>query len=377
MSTRSIRRDFKSTDFEETKALITWNAITEPGDRVAGKLIADFGAQLALEKFLKRTYLGQDYEQAYQRWESRYHPKLADEKIALARKHDLKLLTPSDSSWPLALTDLGVHQPVLLWYRGNPENFSALNKSVGVVGSRNASHYGQRITAELVSTLVAEDATVVSGGALGIDSVAHRATLGLNGVTVAFMAGSLDKPYPAANFQLFDEISHSGLLLSEMVPGSNPTRWRFLQRNRLIAAVSNALVVTEAGLRSGSINTVNHAAELDRPIYAIPGPITSPSSAGCNALIRDQLAGILVDVSELPQELGWRPVQLSKTDSMGSLELRALDALTGKAQHFENIRSLSGLTSIELRVALGGLQLLGLAHGLGDQTWRKINPQRT
>ena len=344
---------------------------------MAGKLIADFGAQLALEKFLKRTYLGQDYEQAYQRWESRYHPKLADEKIALAQKHDLKLLTPSDSSWPLALTDLGVHQPALLWYRGNPENFSALNKSVGVVGSRNASHYGQRITAELVSTLVAEDATVVSGGALGIDSVAHRATLGLNGVTVAFMAGSLDKPYPAANFQLFDEISHSGLLLSEMVPGSNPTRWRFLQRNRLIAAVSNALVVTEAGLRSGSINTVNHAAELDRPIYAIPGPITSPSSAGCNALIRDQLAGILVDVSELPQELGWRPVQLSKTDSMGSLELRALDALTGKAQHFEDIRSLSGLTSIELRVALGGLQLLGLAHGLGDQTWRKINPQRT
>ena len=344
---------------------------------MAGKLIADFGAQLALEKFLKRTYLGQDYEQAYQRWESRYHPKLADEKIELAQKHDLKLLTPSDSSWPLALTDLGVHQPALLWYRGNPENFSALNKSVGVVGSRNASHYGQRITAELVSTLVAEDATVVSGGALGIDSVAHRATLGLNGVTVAFMAGSLDKPYPAANFQLFDEISHSGLLLSEMVPGSNPTRWRFLQRNRLIAAVSNALVVTEAGLRSGSINTVNHAAELDRPIYAIPGPITSPSSAGCNALIRDQLAGILVDVSELPQELGWRPVQLSKTDSMGSLELRALDALTGKAQHFENIRSLSGLTSIELRVALGGLQLLGLAHGLGDQTWRKINPQRT
>ncbi|MFM5951553.1 MAG: DNA-processing protein DprA, partial [Micrococcales bacterium] len=269
------------------------------------------------------------------------------------------------------------HQPVLLWYRGNPENFSALNKSVGVVGSRNASHYGQRITAELVSTAVAENATVVSGGALGIDSVAHRATLGLNGVTVAFMAGSLDKPYPAANLQLFDEISHSGLLLSEMVPGSNPTRWRFLQRNRLIAAVSNALVVTEAGLRSGSINTVNHAAELDRPIYAIPGPITSPSSAGCNALIRDQLADILVDVSELPEELGWRPIQLSKTDSMGSLELRALDALTGKAQHFEEIRSLSGLTSIELRVALGGLQLLGLAHGLGDQTWRKINPQRT
>mgnify|MGYP000001607683 FL=1 len=371
--TNSIRSDFTETDFNEVKARITWNAIIEPGDRSAGQLIAEHGSIGALDAFLNRTDFGPEYLSAYERWNPRYHSELANERIALAKKHDLKLLVPTDELWPAALRDLEAHEPILFWYRGDPAHFRRLEKSIGVVGSRNSSHYGQRVTSDLATVLVDENAAVVSGGALGIDSVAHRTTLALGGVTAAFMAGSLDLPYPAANYSLFDQIAHTGLLLSEMSPGSNPTRWRFLQRNRLIAAVTNALVVTEAGLRSGSINTVNHATELERPIFAVPGPITSPSSAGCNRLIRDQMANLLVEVSDLPLELNWRKSIVETSHSLGSLELRAFDALGFKAQSFEQLVVATGLSVGELRIALGGLQLAGVAKCVENRHWSRNN----
>lgn len=371
MTTQSIRRDFTETDFETAKSLITWNALVEPGDRIASQLIGEVGPIDALRALRSKAKLGEDYERAYERWAPRDLPLLAETKIALAKKHDLKLLLPSDETWPQGFRDLGLHSPLLLWYRGNSKHFEWLNKAIGVVGSRNASHYGQRITADLVEVLAQEEAVVVSGGALGIDSVAHRVAIGLKGRTIAFMAGSLDLPYPAANLNLFNEISHHGLLLSEMSPGSNPTRWRFLQRNRLIAASANAVVVTEAGLRSGSINTVNHAGELGRPVFAIPGPITSPSSAGCNRLIRDLQVQLLMDVGDLPAELGWRETKLNPQNSIGVLELRALDALGKAGKSFAELRHATGMSETELRIALGGLKLVGLCALSESGSWQR------
>lgn len=371
MKNPSIRRDFADTDFDAAKALVIWNALVEPGDRIAGELIQGLGAEAALDAFLQRRDLGESAQKAFERWAPRFRDGLFEEKLQLAQKHDLKLLLPSDSEWPNGLHGLGAHSPLLIWYRGNLEHFANLGRKVGVVGSRNATHYGQRITSDLISVLVEEKAAVISGGALGIDAVAHRAALRLNGLTLAFMAGSLDSLYPAANFELFDAIGHHGLLLSELSPGSRPTRWRFLQRNRLIAALSDAAVVTEAGWRSGSINTVNHACELSRPVFAVPGPITSPASAGCNRLIRDGQANLLLDVSDLPSELGWRSNTLFDVDSLGSLEVRALDALTGRPQATDKLLVESGLSIEELRIALGSLKLLGLAESVADGFWKR------
>ena len=370
MSSKSIRRDFAETDFESAKALITWNALVEPGDRVAGELIRTYGPVVALEAFTSKRELGQEVQEAFARWEPRYSKTLADQKIAEAKKNDLKLLLPTDNLWPSALNDLGNHSPLLLWYRGNAEHLESLSRSVGIVGSRNASQYGHRVTSDLTALLVGEQAAVISGGALGIDSVAHRTALSLKGLTVAFMAGALDCPYPVGNLELFDQISHSGLLLSEMSPGARPTRWRFLQRNRLIAALSSATVVTEAGWRSGSINTANHALELGRPVFAIPGPITSPASAGCNRLIRDSQAAILLDLADLPVELGWHQDSAVALAGLGSLELRALDALVPEFQTIEQLLVASGLALSELRVALGALKLLGKVESDGSGAWR-------
>lgn len=370
MSSQSIRRDFSETDFESARALITWNALVEPGDRVAGQLIRNLGPVGALKAFISKAAADQETKDAFDRWEPRYSKSLADEKIAEARRFDLKLLLPSDSRWPSALNDLGNHAPLLLWYRGNAEHLDDLQRSIGIVGSRNATHYGQRVTSDLAAVLVREQVVIISGGALGIDSIAHRTAINLKGLTFAFMAGALNCLYPSGNLELFDQISHSGLLLSEMSPGAKPTRWRFLQRNRLIAALASATVVTEAGWRSGSINTVNHAIELGRPVFAVPGPVTSPASAGCNRLIRDSQASLLLELADLPVELGWHGDTPLELEGLGVFELRALDAMTSKYQSIDQLLVASGLALSELRVALGELRLAGKIESDGTGGWR-------
>ena len=378
MSLEKLRREFASSDMAELKARITWNLLVEPGDRIAGALIAEFGAVGALEKFLTRNSNeieavdSKSIAEAFERWTPRYSVDLTESKISEAGHHDLKVVIPSDELWPERLNDLGAHRPVLLWYRGCVERFQDLSRAVGVIGSRNATAYGQRVTYDVAETLAREHAAVVSGGALGVDAIAHRATIQCGGVTVGFMAGSLDNPYPSANLDLFEKISHGGLLLSEMTPGSRPTRWRFLQRNRLIAALSEALVVTEAGWRSGSINTVNHAGDLGRTVFAVPGPITNPASAGCNRLILDQKAQLLLDVQDLPQELGWRTYSSEGKQPLGQLELRVLDALGRRPLPVETVLRLVGITASELKMSLGELLLLNLVERTSTGEWRKL-----
>lgn len=369
MTSRSIRRDFAETNFKEVKALIAWNAIAEPGDRLAKQIVREFGASKALTIFEDTQDFGEEYRSALERWKPRFSKRLADFKIELAQKHDLKLLVPSDPNWPEQLNDLQLHAPLLLWYRGSVELFSKLDRVVAVVGSRNVTHYGQRITNDLVRELVHENAAIISGGAVGVDAIAHQSALSSGGLTLAFMAGSLDNPYPSGNLGLFEQIAHEGLLCSEMSPGSKPTRWRFLQRNRLIAAISQQVVVTEAGWRSGSINTVNHALELNRAVFAIPGPITSPASAGCNRLIRDGMASLLLDVSELRADFNWQEAETSGS-ALGLLEVRLLDALNRREKPFEELLVETGLAATELKMALGSLNLLGLALA-GEGGWKR------
>jgi DNA processing protein len=373
----SIRRDFQITDEDDLRSRVIWHALVEPGDRIAGSLRIELGSSVALQKFLDNdtsstNHLStEELAVAYERWRPRYYVGMAEAIIARAKGLDIQVLLPSDSDWPTRLNDLSTFSPALLWYRGHLDSFSKLERTLGIVGSRVVSGYGQKITAQVAALAVNEGATVVSGGALGVDAVAHRASLSQSGTTVAVMAGSLDNLYPAGNWQLFDEIGSRGLLISEMVPGSKPTRWRFLQRNRLIAALSEAVVVTEAGWRSGSINTVNHANELGRQVFAIPGPITSPTSAGCNRIIREQLAEILIDVDDLPVAIGWRGARAENLDILGSLEKRLLDFMDKRGLDLYTLAQQSGLSIKEAKIALGGLQLAGLVEQQDAKSWKR------
>ena len=183
-------------------------------------------------------------------------------------------------------SDLGLHQPYMLWVAGEVEALEL--EYAAVIGTRNPSERGVKNAAKVVSSL---GMPVVSGGAKGIDAAAHRAALDLGVPTIAFMAGGIDRAYPMENWDLFHQMVRSGgALVSELAPGSSPSRFRFLQRNRLIAATGNFTVVVEAGYRSGSKNTANHARGLGRDVFAIAGGWSDKSSQGCNAMITEGLA---------------------------------------------------------------------------------------
>lgn len=225
---------------------------------------------------------------------------------------------------------------------------------------------------EASAGLVDRGYTIVSGAAYGIDGMAHRAALASSGQTIAVLAGGVDRFYPSGHEALLTRIVEEGAVVSELPCGAAPTKWRFLQRNRLIAAMSQATIVLEAGWRSGSLNTAGHAAALGRPLGAVPGPVTSAASAGCHRLIREFDAVCVTNADEMAQlaPLTGRDsgaMAMSEGESQvqgqgtGSAEnVRILDALsTRSARPVDDIAARAGLSIASVQAALGVMQLEG------------------
>jgi len=208
------------------------------------------------------------------------------------------LLTPEDIDWPVSLNDLAA-PPIALLIKGQREYLPNLIDSISIVGTRNPTPYGRRIAEDFGAGVADHEWAVVSGGAIGIDAAAHNGCLVGEGVTVAVLGGGFNKNYPAVHEKLFAEISESGLLISEVMPDVPAIPHRFLTRNRLIASLSKATVVVEAAFRSGSLRTARDAAEIFRPVMAVPGPINSPTSEGCHRLIAERVAELVSSVSEV------------------------------------------------------------------------------
>jgi DNA processing protein len=219
------------------------------------------------------------------------------ERIKLLESLGGEVITPEEDGWPEALNDLPA-PPILLMVKGDREALSL--KSLAIVGTRNPTSYGSRIASEFAAGFVDREWAIVSGGAYGIDSAAHKGALVAEGITIAVTASGLDSPYPAGNQKLFEEIVENGAIVTEYLPGSIARPHRFLVRNRLIAALSKGTLVVEAAFRSGSLRTARDAAELLRPVMAIPGPINAPTSEGCHRLIGERSAEL---VSSIPDAL--------------------------------------------------------------------------
>lgn len=205
------------------------------------------------------------------------------------------VIIPEDPEWPELLNSLEV-PPVLLIVKGNPSLFAM--RSLAIVGTRNPTPYGLRIASDFAAGFADREWGIVSGGAYGIDSAAHKGALVAEGVTIAVTASGLDSPYPAGNQRLFDEIIENGAIVTEYLPGVSARPHRFLVRNRLIAALSRGTLVVEAAFRSGSLRTARDAAELMKPVMAIPGPINAPTSDGCHRLIGERSAEIVTSVAD-------------------------------------------------------------------------------
>lgn len=387
--------DVSDSDLQDYFAAISWSVICEPGDGFAGFLVSALGASGALETELHglnsaqvrarvlQSGINADeldmfgvFEKAHlvarERWQPRLSLELVRAAISGIKKVRGSVLTSSSPFWPEQLNDLGFHAPMALWVRGSFASLEALQKSVAIVGSRGATTYGEQSTDAMVSALVPKGFSIVSGGAYGIDGVAHKSTLAMQGNTVAVMAGGVDRLYPTGNSDLLKRITQTGAVASELPPGAIPTKWRFLQRNRLIAALAQSTLVVEANWRSGALNTVSHSERLEREVFAIPGPISSPKSAGTNKLIADGRAQLVLDGEDLLDRLGVQKKSISAVElaGLGAIEVRVMDAIGFNSLEIAEICSAAGLTRDEARFGLANLELDGILLRR-DNTWMR------
>jgi DNA processing protein len=346
--------------------------VIEPGDRMAGalsrvlgklelfSLLIDGLETTAVVAALNEAESVDTFTQSFGDLEStlsdsrqRWLPRLSKSRLThlflTSKALGLSLVTPGHPYWPAGLDDLQDSTPAMLFVEGQGSRLSGLENGVSIVGSRACTLYGKQVTSRLVGQLFTAKRPTVSGGAIGIDFWAHQASVDLNLPTIAVMAGGLDRKYPRENFPLFEKIKAHGAIVSELPPGVAPTRWRFLQRNRLIAALTRTTVVVEAGNRSGSIRTANNALELDRELYAVPGSVLSLTSSGTNSLIADGKAQAL---HNLPL-FATGNQDLLPEDPESPLAKRARDAIReiGYPTRPE-IAKVAGLTRAELSIAL-------------------------
>ena len=380
--------------------------VAEPGDGVLGRVIAAIGAAAAADALLAgasaERLAGEvgaaggdlderEAESGLARWLPRLDHGDFVRSLTQAARVGARLIVPGDACWPHGIDELGVHAPIGLWVRGRPDALDGSVPTIALVGARAATGYGEHVAMESSAGLVDRGFAIVSGGAYGIDGMAHRAALASDGTTIAFLAGGVDRFYPLGHESLLSRIAQTGAVVSELPCGAAPTKWRFLQRNRLIAAASEATVVLEAGIRSGSLNTAGHAAALGRPLGAVPGPVTSPASAGCHRLLREFDAVCVVDADQMA-ELAGRGVRQSANPRQPSADegdeaggsrraiaaapapdarsvgsdpdgTRILDAMsTRRPRELPEVARRAGLTVIEAMAALGRLEAEGVVE---------------
>ena len=275
----------------EWRAHLALFSAIEGGHIYWSRQIRDFGALNVYEHLVNEIYDPVKYRKLIDRVRSVNIEEIED----ILEKAGSVFIIPSTLEWPTSLNDLST-TPIGLVVKGDLSVLS--ERSLAIVGTRNPTPYGLRIAGDFAAGFVDREWSIVSGGAYGIDSAAHKGALIAEGRTIAVLAAGVDVAYPAGNARLFAEIAENGALVSEVLPGSHAIPSRFLTRNRIIAALSQATLVVEAAFRSGSLRTARDAAELMRPVMAIPGPINAPTSEGCHRLIGERAAEIVTSVAD-------------------------------------------------------------------------------
>lgn len=348
--------------------------VAEPPCPELANLVADLGPVEAAE----RVRRGDVREPLKQKTAARREQDCTKADLDVLARMGGRLVTAFDDEWPLLdfMMFDGIdhgkrpqgHAPLVLWAVGPVGVAEVVSRAAAIVGTRAATAYGEHVAADLAAGLALRDVAVVSGGAFGIDGTAHRATLASDGVTVAVVAGGVDVPYPAGHAGLLSRIRADGLVLSEYPPGARPTRTRFLTRNRLVAALSRATVVVEAGARSGAANTAAWARALGRNVCAVPGPVTSGASVGCHRLLRDGDAMLVTRADEVVELVGCigelAPVEVSPSsplDGLTDTERRVYDALPKRgARSADEVAIAAGIPAQQVVGPLAMLEVAGL-----------------
>ncbi|MGZ4614995.1 MAG: DNA-processing protein DprA [Actinomycetes bacterium] len=366
------------TDDQRARAALS--RLTEPDDPGLGALVASHGA----EQVLAQIVSGELPSARVASYQARLPALDVDADLERAARFGARLLTPGCDDWPTVLDDLGPRRPLALWVSGGGRLGRLSGRAVAVVGARACTAYGEHVAAELAAGLCDRGWTVVSGAAFGIDAAAHRGALAVDGSTVAVLACGVDVVYPSAHGRLLSGIRDGGVVVSELPPGCRPTKSRFLGRNRVIAALGRGTVVVEAALRSGAMNTAGHAASLSREVMAVPGPVTSPMSAGCHELVRSAAASLVTDAADIVDLVGEMgadaaPLRRGETrphDGLDEVALRVLDALPVRQRAGpSSVARVAGLDVATVLRTLAVLSVRGLAES-AEGTWRRAPAPR-
>lgn len=345
---------------QERRALVALARLAEPPSEGLVRLVQASGAHTVLTGIASGRLTGapegrgvshqQEVDQLA-RWRARLSQADVDRDLRLAARVGARFVVPGDPEWPAQVEVLGSKRPLGLWVRGQGSLAEVTRRSVAVVGARASTPYGEHVASDLSASLVQRGWPVVSGAAFGIDAAAHRGALAAGGPTVAVLACGVDLAYPRAHEGLLAGIARAGLLVSEYSPGTPVTRGRFLERNRLLAALSTGTVLVEAGLRSGARSTVKHARSVNRPVLVVPGPVTSPASAGCHEELRGLGEAVLVtDADDVLEVLG----PLLEVDTRRRGPDRPLDVLDVDGLSVYDAMPLAGAVAVdELAVSTG------------------------
>ncbi|MGB6181375.1 MAG: DNA-processing protein DprA [Rhodococcus sp. (in: high G+C Gram-positive bacteria)] len=387
----------ESTDPER----VAWayvSTVAQGPSRAIEELIASRGVVDAAASMR----IGDVPKPVWNRISARAHLDTAQQNLDAVASVGGRLVVPSDDEWPawrfLGYENRGYENrgyagpnldtkdgggPLALWVVGSAPVRELADRAVAVVGTRAATSYGEHVTAEIAGDLAVDGWTVVSGGAYGIDGAAHRAALGVGGRTVAVLACGVDRAYPAGHARLLRQIADSGAVISEYAPGTMPARYRFLARNRVVAALSDGVVIVEAGWRSGARNTASWARSLGRPVMAVPGPVTSASSTGCHRMIRENEARLVTGARDVAAEVGVMGTGADDDDVQDSLfgkdvdrlpatPARVLDAFPASgARSVQELSVDSGVPVSAVRSALVVLEIEG--HARRDETgWFRV-----
>jgi len=297
-----------------------------------------------------------------------------EKELEFFQKENLKAICFFSEKYPKRLNEI-YSAPALLFTKGDTEILN--ENSLAVVGTRKISNYGKQILPDLIHELIKNEITIVSGLALGIDSLAHTCTIDSNGKTIAVLGSGLDNGniYPASNRYLAEKIIDSGgLLLSEFPIGTMPLKHHFPARNRIISGLSLGTLVVEAGQTSGALITAKFALDQNREIFSIPGPIHSKTSSGTNNLIK-QGAKLVQKADDILEELNIEKIEEysenQKILPSSPIEEKIIESLDSEPKHIDKIVKLTGLSAAEINSNLTIMEMKGMIKNLGNQNFIK------
>jgi DNA processing protein len=365
----------------EDRALrLALSCVIEAGEPAVAEVVAVSGAAAAWDQVVTGRF-GDGLAERAARLE-------LDAVLARAGRCQARFIVPGDDEWPQRLGDLrfcdevqrrgGV--PFGLWLRGPGHLGQLVERSVAIVGSRAATPYGITIATDLGAELAEAGLSVVSGGAYGIDTAAHQGAMAVAGSTIAVVANGVDVAYPQGNTKLFAWIAEHGLVVSELAPGTHPSRVRFLARNRLIAGLSVGTIVVEAALRSGARNTASWAIGCGRVLMAVPGSVESAMSAAPHLMIRNGQAVLISsapEVLELVSASGQQTLPTPHgptraTDDLDQVRLAVYEAVPARRRVGVGEIALAAGVSVPTALAqLSALEDVGLVVGDADG-WRAV-----